>query len=96
MVVAGLVVPADDPQVESRWVQRPGGQRTREPRQAAEQPPDLSTNTRTHVRAPIHEHVRARDTYLRSIELHVRARAPLCTHTHAPGFFFLLFAGVYQ
>lgn len=43
----GLVVPADDPQVESRWVQRPGGQRTREPRQAAEQPPDLSIHAYT-------------------------------------------------
>lgn len=31
------LVPADDPQVESRWVQRPVGQRTREPRQAGRQ-----------------------------------------------------------
>lgn len=84
----GLVVPADDPQVESRWVQRPGGQRTREPRQAAEQPPDLSTHTRARVYTRVHAntHVytlntRARDTYLlRFTELHVRARALLATH----------------
>lgn len=92
----GLVVPADDPQVESRWVQRPGGQRTREPRQAAEQPP-ASPYTRVYIRAArtcvhacVHVHMDtytlntgARDTYLlRFTELHVRARALLPTHPH--------------
>lgn len=54
------LVPADDPQVESRWVQCPVGQRTREPRQAGEQPPDLST-TRTHVHVYTIAHTFPRD-----------------------------------
>lgn len=54
------LVLADDPQVESRWVQCPVGQRTREPRQAGEQLPDLST-TRTHVHVYTAAHTFPRD-----------------------------------
>lgn len=54
------LVPADDPQVESRWVQCPVGQRTRELRQAGEQPPDLST-TRIHVHVYTAAHTFPRD-----------------------------------
>lgn len=68
--VAAWLVPADDPQVESRWVQRPVGQRTREPWQAGRQAGRRAA-TRP-LRIYIHVHGRAH-TFLRD---RTRSRAP--------------------
>lgn len=96
----GLVVPADDPQVESRWVQRPGGQRTREPRQAAEQPLDLSIHARVYtgrayvcarVCARTHGHVYIEYWRTRHVPttLHRVARARTRSPSHTSASFFV-------
>lgn len=41
---SGVSIPADDPQVESRWVQCPGGQRTRESAERGNTPPPSQTH----------------------------------------------------